>query len=77
MVSRSGNVWNYSSGLTAPALLTNVGVRTAVGGRTVLRFDIEDYISQAQFDKGLPTETAARIHNDFIFSIAVAYRVVR
>ena len=77
VVSRSGAVWTYSSGLTAPALLLNGGVRTAVGGRTVLRFDVEDYISQAQFDKGLPTETEARIHHDLLFSITVAYRVVR
>jgi len=77
LVSRSGAVWNYSTGLTAPALLLDVGVRTAVGGRAVLRFDIEDYISVAQFDKGLPTETEARTHNDLIFSLSVAYRVVR
>ena len=77
MVSRSGSVWSYSSGLTAPALLLNVGVRTAVGGRSILRFDVEDYISQAQFDKGLPTETESRIHHDFLFSITVSYRVVR
>jgi len=77
VVSRSGNVWNYSSGLTAPAALLNVGVRTAVGKRSVLRFDVDDYISQAQFDEGLPTETEARIHHDLIFSITVAYHVIR
>lgn len=78
VVSRSGNVWgNYSSGLTAPAALLNVGVRTAVGPRAVLRFDVDDYISQAQFDKGLPTETEARIHQDLVISITVAYRVIR
>lgn len=75
--SRSGAVWAYSSGLTSPALLLNVGVRTAVGGRTVLRFDVEDYVSQAQFDKGLPTETEAQIHNDLLISLTVAYRVVK
>lgn len=77
IANRSGAVWNYSSGLTSPALTFDVGVRTAVGGRTVLRFDVQDYISQAQFDKGLPTETEARIHHDLLFNISVAYRVVR
>jgi len=77
VASRSGAVWAYSSGLTSPALDLNVGVRTAVGGRVVLRFDVEDYISRAQFDKGLPTETAARTHNDLLIGLSVAYRVVR
>lgn len=77
VVSRSGSVWTYSSGLTAPALLLDVGVRTAMGGRSILRFDVEDYISQAQFDKGLPTETESRIHHDFLFSITLSYRVKR
>ena len=77
MANRSGAVWNYSSGLTSPALLLNVGVRTAVGGRTVLRFDVEDYISRAQFDKGLPSETAARMHHDLLFSMSIAFRVIR
>jgi hypothetical protein len=75
--NRSGAVWQYSSGLTSPALVVNVGVRTAVGNRAVLRFDAEDYVSRAQFDKGLPTQTMARTHNDLIISLSVAYRVVR
>jgi hypothetical protein len=77
--SRSGAVWSgsYSSGLTSPALVANVGVRTPLGPRMLLRLDVEDYFSQAQFDKGLPTETAARTHNDLVVSVSFAYRVVR
>ena len=77
IVNRSGAVWNYSSGLTAPVLLLNTGVRTAVGNRAVLRFDLEDYLSRAQFDKGLATETAARTHHDFVLGLSVSYRVHR
>jgi hypothetical protein len=77
LASRSGAIWNYSSGLTSPALMLNLGVRTAVGNRAILRFDVEDYMSRAQFDKGLSTQTDARIHNDLMFSLSVAYRVMR
>ena len=75
--NRSGAIWAYSSGLTSPALVLNVGVRTAMGSRVVLRFDVEDYVSRAQFDRGLSTETAARTHNDLMISLSLAYRVVR
>ena len=77
MASRSGTVWSYSSGRTSPALVLNVGTRTPVGPRCVMRFDIEDYISRARFDKGLPTETAAHMHHDVVISMSVAFRAVR
>jgi hypothetical protein len=77
VVSRSGGVWNYSSGLTSPALLFNVGVRTPLSGRTVLRFDVDDLLSRAQFDKGLTTQTTARTHNDLIFTISFARRITK
>jgi hypothetical protein len=76
-VNRSGGIWMYSSGLTSPALVLNAGVRTAVGSRVVLRFDLEDYFSRAQFDKGLATETEARSHNDLLITLSLNYRVVR
>jgi hypothetical protein len=76
-VNRSGAVWAYSSGLTAPALVLNVGVRTPVGSRVIIRFDVEDYISRAQFDKGLATQTEARIHNDLLITLSLNYRVAR
>ena len=75
--SRSGAVWAYSSGLTSPALVLNAGVRTAMGSRMILHFDLEDYYSRAQFDKGLATQTEARSHNDFVISLSLNYRVKR
>ena len=77
IANRSGAVWSYSSGLTSPALVLNLGVRTAVGERAILRFDVEDYLSRAQFDKGLSTQTDPRTHNDLMFSLTVSYRVMR
>ncbi|HUL03390.1 MAG TPA: hypothetical protein VLV16_09210 [Gemmatimonadales bacterium] len=77
VVSRSGNVWTYTSGLVAPAAVFDVGVRTPLGGRSVLRINIENYLSVAQFDKGLPTETEARLHGDLAFNATFAYRLKR
>jgi hypothetical protein len=77
LVNRSGAVWAYSSGFTAPALVFNAGVRTAVGSRMILRFDLDDYFSRAQFDKGLTTQTEARSHNDMVVSLSLNYRVKR
>lgn len=77
LASRSGTVWAYSSGRTSPALVLNVGARTPLGLRSVTRLDVEDYISRARFDKGLPTETAAQTHHDFVISLSFAFRAVR
>ena len=52
-------------------------MRTPLGSRVVMRLDVEDYISRAQFDKGLATETAARTHNDLIISASFAFRARR
>ena len=79
IVSRSGAVWtsSYTTGLTSPALLVSVGARTALGARLLLRIEVEDYLSTAQFDKGLPTETGARTHNDLVVKVSFPYRIVR
>ncbi len=79
LANRSGEVWTsmYASGFTSPALTLDVGVRTALGARVIFRMDLEDYVSRAQFDKGLPTETVAQLHNDAMFSASLAYRFVR
>jgi hypothetical protein len=75
LVSRSGGIWMYASGLTSPALVWTVGVQTPGGARYTLRFDMEDYISRAQFNGGMPDATVARVHHDLAFSLSVTYRV--
>jgi hypothetical protein len=77
LASRSGGVWSYASGLTSPALVLNVGVQTPAGPRIVMRMDLEDYISRAQFDAGTPGETAAQRHHDVAISVSLSYRVRR
>ena len=77
VVSRSGDVWTYQSGLVAPAAVFDFGVRTPLGGRTILRLNIENFLSVAQFDKGLPTETESRLHGDLTFNATFAYRLKR
>jgi hypothetical protein len=74
---RRGAVWNYSSGLTSPALVLNAGGWTPLGSRTALRVDVADYVSRVRFDAGLPTETAARWHHDVVVSVSFAFRARR
>ena len=75
LASRSGGVWSYESGLTSPALVLSVGVQTAAGPRSVLRFDFDDYLSRAQFNAGVTGATTARLHQDLAFSLSLSYRI--
>ncbi len=87
VVSRGGSVWAYSSGVTEPTFVASVSAGTPLYGlrvarhrpypppRVVLRMELADRISRAQFDKGLPTETAPRTHHDVTFSVIFAIRV--
>lgn len=75
LARRSGGVWSYASGLTSPALVLNVGVQTFAGSRSVLRLDLEDYISRARFNAGAPGETTAQMHHDVAFSLSLSYQV--
>jgi hypothetical protein len=83
VASRTGSVWQSYSGATSPAFLASVGVRYGLrpspspAPRIALRMELTDYISRAQFDKGLPTETTARSHQDFTFSFMVAVPIIR
>jgi len=85
VVSRGGAVWQYYSGPTAPALVASVGVGTPLYGlgvrkpypppRVVMRAEAADYVSRAQFDKGLPTQTTARWHHDVTLTVLISLRL--
>jgi len=85
VVNRSGSEWRYYSGATAPALVASLGVGTPLYGlgvrkpypppRIVMRAEVADYFSRAQFDKGLPTQTMARLHQDLTLSVLIAFRL--
>jgi hypothetical protein len=77
LASRSGAVWSYASGLTSPALVLSASVQSLSGPRVVMRVEVEDYISRAQFDAGAPSETTAQMHHDLAFSLSFSYRVRR
>ena len=89
-VSRSGAQWRYASGGAAPALLVSLGVGTPFANRGMMlkppdprrrvvmfRVELADYISRAQFDQGLPTQTTALTHHDFTGSIMISFPVAR
>jgi len=71
VVSRSGSVWQYSSGTTARTWVLAFGGRTALTESLSMHFEFEDQFSTAQFDQGLATQTQPRSHQDVIFSVAV------
>lgn len=75
LVSRKGGVWSYASGRTSAALVLNVGLQTPANAQSVLRFDLEDYISRAQFNAGMPDATTPRMHQDLAFSLSLSYRI--
>jgi hypothetical protein len=75
LVTRSGDVWNYQNGATAQTWVFSFGGQTPLSPNLHMRFEFEDNYSTAQFDKGLPTETAPRAHHDFLLAIALEIRV--
>jgi hypothetical protein len=90
VVRRTGGQWQYASGATAPALLVSVGLGTPLSNRGMMvvkpdprrrvvmfRVEVADYISRAQFDRGLPTQTTALTHHDFTGSLTFSFPVGR
>jgi len=92
VVHRSGAEWHYASGATAPALLVSLSLGTSLDWNdaasgavkppsrrrvTQLRVEVADYISRAQFDQGLPTQTTALTHHDFTASLIFCFPVGR
>jgi hypothetical protein len=75
LVHRGGPAWENTSGVTAPALVLTAAARTRITASLSWRVSLEDFISWAQFDRGLPSQTRARVHHDLVASLAVALRV--
>lgn len=70
VVHRAGTAWQDTRGVTAPTIVLEGGF--AVG---TFRLMLEDYISWAQFDGGLPSQTRARIHHDLVGTLGFALRL--
>ena len=70
VVHRAGTAWQNTRGVTAPTFVLEGGF--AVG---TFRLMLEDYISWAQFDGGLPSQTRARMHHDLVGTLGFALRL--
>ena len=70
VVHRAGTAWQDTRGVTAPTIVLEGGF--AVG---TFRLMLEDYISWAQFDGGLPSQTRARIHHDLVGTLGFTLRL--
>jgi hypothetical protein len=75
VVHRGGSAWENTSGVTAPAITLSAAALTRLAGSVRLRFGVEDFVSWAQFDKGLPSQMRARVHHDIIGSLGVVVRL--
>jgi hypothetical protein len=75
LVHRGGSAWENTSGVTAPAVVLTAATRTHIAGPVMLRLGVEDFVSWAQFDKGLPSQMRARLHHDVIGSLGVVIRL--
>ena len=87
VITRGGSAWRYNSGVTVPAFVATIGTRTLLYGlrvrrpypppRVVMRLELSDYVSRAQFDKGLPTETSPLTHHDITVTVLFAFPINR
>jgi len=75
VVHRSGSAWANTSGVTAPAFLLTTAVRTRLAGSLAWRVSLEDFVTWAQFDKGLPSQTRSRMHHDLVATLSVVVRL--
>jgi hypothetical protein len=75
LVHRGGSAWQNMSGVTAPAVALSAAARTRLAGSVTLRLGVEDFVSWAQFDRGLPSQMRTRVHHDIIGSLDVVIRV--
>ncbi len=71
LISRSGRAWSATRGTTDGAVVLAVGVRSgSPESRTAISFELEDYISWAQFD-----DSMNRLHQAVILQLGLAFRI--
>jgi len=80
LIGRSGKAWRDtkpSSG-AVPAWIVALGgdARLSRRGPMEFRFELEDYITSAQFNVGLPTQTRALLHHDIVWSLGVSFPIM-
>lgn len=79
LIGRSGRVWADTRPPSAvPAWVIAVAGTSKLSRRSRLafRFELEDFISRARFNVGLPTETTAVWHHDLIWSLGFTFPIL-
>ena len=78
-IGRTGRAWRDTrpSGIV-PAWVVAFGgdARLSRRGPLEFRFELEDYISTAQFNVGLPTQTRALLHHDIVWSLGISFPIM-
>jgi hypothetical protein len=75
VVARGGSAWANVSGATHPAAVLSLESRTHLARTVTIRVGVEDFLSWATFDEGLPSETGSRLHNDLVVTLAFQFRL--
>jgi hypothetical protein len=79
LIGRSGKVWQDTKpkGIS-PAWVIGLGgnAKLTPKGPVEFRFELEDYVSQAQFNVGLPTQTRALLHHDLVWSLGLSFPIL-
>jgi hypothetical protein len=74
-MARRGSAWTNRVGTAHPAIVLNLETRTLLGRAIMGRAGLEDYVSWQTFDKGLPSETRARVQHDIVFTLSALFRL--
>ena len=75
VIARRGSAWANITGTTHPAAVLNLETRTPLAGDVTMRVGVEDFVSWATFDRGLPSETRSRVQHDIILTLAAQIRL--
>jgi hypothetical protein len=79
LIGRTGKAWRDtrpSGAATAWVVALGGDARLSRRGPMEFRFELEDYISTAQFNVGLPTETRPLLHHDIVWSLGVSFPIM-
>jgi len=80
VVGRSGQAWLDTPARTVASAVVLVGVSAALGRRDdghAIRLQVEDNLTSAHFNVGLPSETRVRLHHDLIWSLGISVNLWR
>jgi hypothetical protein len=79
LIGRWGRAWRDTRpSAIVPAWVIGFGgnARLTQRGPVEFRFELEDYVSRAQFNIGLPTETRPLLHHDIVWSLGVSFPIM-